>query len=378
MQSNHEKETPPNDRKQNDDVDLHLDLVDSIEKLEVKDSIDLLHDGSRKLRLSRSDSDLLIENDFELPYNNNHEIENGKLQETTLNTDTLISSCSDRLESDLERQKLHYESTINKQKESHASEIGEVLNQLDSIEASYNNELTEERSKLSKKEVMTEALTSRLSEMQALTQSLRSQVEQYKANDDSIQQELHVAQQSIQTFQSQQSHYEHLVQKEKENTLLAVEEAEQQLQAEAEKQFAQANKLYVKLKNDYDGTLNSYEISEECNRKMKEELETNHGKHVTQISVLQQELDKLELSLQDTQSHLTYTNQQYEAQKAGWNEVEQGWNAKIEAYTKECAQAHQLVGTVVREKEVLKEENKELQSLCEEMMGIVESGGSKK
>jgi len=377
MQSNHEKETPPNDRKRND-VDLHLELVDSTEKLEVKDSIDLLHDSPRKVRLTRSYSDLLVDHDFELPYNNNHEIENVKIQETTFNTDTLTSSCSGRLESDLERQKLHYESTINKHKENHASEIGEVLNQLDSIEASYNNELTEERSKLSKKEVMTEALTSRLSEMQALTQSLRSQVEQYKANDDSIQQEPHIAQKSIQTFQSQQSHYEHLVQKEKENTLLAVEEAEQQLQAEAEKQFAQANKLYVKLKNDYDGTLNSYEISEECNGKLKEELETNHGKYSSQISVLQQEVDKLELSLQDTQSHLTYTNQQYEAQKVGWNEVEQGWNARIEAYKTECAQAHQLVGTVVREKEVLKEENKELQSLCEEMMGIVESGGSKK
>ena len=57
-------------------------------------------------------------------------------------------------------------------------------------------------------------------------------------------------------------------------------------------------------------------------------------------------------------------------------ESEQVLRAELEIKKTECSTAHQSLATIVTEKERLKKDNAELNSVCEELMAMVEAGQS--
>ena len=58
-------------------------------------------------------------------------------------------------------------------------------------------------------------------------------------------------------------------------------------------------------------------------------------------------------------------------------EIEKSVNSKIEKADRKCAEAYAVADKATEAKEALKKENSDLQSLCEELMAIVEDGRAK-
>lgn len=82
--------------------------------------------------------------------------------------------------------------------------------------------------------------------------------------------------------------------------------------------------------------------------------------------------------LANTEANRSRLEQEYTSQLDTFKENEDVIRQKLDEATTNCTQAHMSLATIVNAKEKLEKENNELNSVCEELMAIVESGNVEK
>ena len=260
--------------------------------------------------------------------------------------------------------KQHYDSLLSNQKLQHNQQIDEILEQLTSIESTYHAEITTLKSNLSRKEVMCDAITASLSDYKQRTQEFEVDLDQTSRTMYDLQCKLETI-----TMQLQDSKRENIAlrkssQQAKEE---AVSYAQQEVQSQAESQFAAAQKKYLQLKADHQHNLKEKEILQEQLNVFTQQMENKDRVHKSHISQVQEELNVVRLELSsskvENQKVKSMLNERMSQLEQNEQLLEEQLSTKVKEYQ-----------TLIREKHDLKGENTELQSVCEELMAIVERG----
>jgi len=252
-----------------------------------------------------------------------------------------------------EKMKAFYEKKLANQRRAHEDQIEEINEQLNSIETTYGKEIASLKDRLSKKEIMTEALTNSLTSYQIKNGEIKQQYEITLTKLDEARQE----------FEAEHERYAALMRDLERAKMKAVESAREEIRVAAERQFASAQKTFVKLKQDFT------KCSEE-----RDFFQQKFG--ALEIKERAQEATISKLMAESADANAKMATEKAEALKMKV-EIEKSVNSKIEKADRKCAEAYAVADKATEAKEALKKENSDLQSLCEELMAIVEGGRAK-
>lgn len=244
---------------------------------------------------------------------------------------------------------------LAEQRRAHEDQIDEILDQLNSIENTYGKEIASLKDRLSKKEIMEEGLLSSLTSYQLKNAEIKQKYEQTLTNLDEAKQE----------FEAEHERYAALMREMEHDKMMFVNAAREEVRSAAELQFASAQKTFVKLKQDYKQCLEERDTLEQQCGDMIEKFDCLEVKERSQEAMI----SNLMVQGADSEAKMA-------TEKAAALKIKQEYTEKAHAMNKkanrENAEAYALVDQAIKEKEALKKENSELQSLCEELMAIVE------
>lgn len=218
---------------------------------------------------------------------------------------------------------------------------------------------------------MCDALTTSLSDYKQKNQALEQEMEQYTVTCTDLEYKLEDATLQLQDSRRElitiRQHYETLRKSSEHEKKEAISYAQQEIQSQAEAQFAAAQKKYIQLKTDHQQNLSEKDILQEQLKSLTQQLDSKERVHKSHISQVQEELNVLRLELssarienQKVKSMLNERMNQLERNELNLEE-------QLALKVKECQES-------TRQKHALKRENAELQSLCEELMSMVETG----
>jgi len=247
------------------------------------------------------------------------------------------------------------EAKLAEQRRAHEDQIDEILEQLNAIETTYGDEIASLKARLSKKEIMEEGLLSSLTSYQLKNAEIKQKYELTLTNLDEAKQE----------FEAEHERYAALMRKMEQEKMKFVEAAREEVRSAAELQFASAQKTFIKLKQDYQQCLEERDtLGRQC-EDIIEKVESLESKERAQEAMISQ------LMVEGADSEAKTATEKAEALKMKQEYMEKS-HAINEKADRESAEAFALADQAIKEKEVLKKENSELQSLCEELMAIVE------
>lgn len=269
--------------------------------------------------------------------------------------------------------KLYYENIMREQQKQHEDQIDEIIESLNSLETTYGKEIANIKDALSKKEVMTEALANQ-------NMTLKNDVNALELNHSQLNQkynrtlsELEISNRKCSQLLQEKNELE---QRSKVELIEAVKKAQDEIRSAAESQFASANQTYVKLKQDYATLLKEKETMAmeltTCEKKMAlkdREVETVISKYVA-------ELAEVRAIMATAQADSIKLEQKYKTEMMILQDDNQEKTMKIEEQDKNLDDLRHKVDHAMKEKQDLVKENRELQSLCEELMAIVEGNAS--
>ena len=252
-----------------------------------------------------------------------------------------------------DKMKAFYENKLANQRSAHEDQIDEIIEQLTSIETTYGKEIASLKDRLSKKQIMTEALTNSLTSYQIKNGEIKQQYEITLTKLDEARQE----------FDAEHERYAALMRELERAKMKAVESAREEIRVAAERQFASAQKTFVKLKQDFT------KCSEE-----RDFFQQKFGALESKERAQEATISKLMAESADANAKMATEKAEALKMKV---EIEKSVNSKIEKADRKCAEAYAVADKATEAKEALKKENSDLQSLCEELMAIVEGGRAK-
>jgi len=162
------------------------------------------------------------------------------------------------------------------------------------------------------------------------------------------------------------------IEDEQNQRVKSITDAQNEIRTAAERQFALAQKKYVQLKTDHSKMLSECDDLKSEVSSLKQEKIVLERKYESEVAQLMSELAETRACLATSQADAMKLKSMYGSKTAKLISSEKELEMRLNKVEAECRDAHTLVGSVVREKEKLKVENADLQSLCEELMGIVE------
>jgi len=274
-----------------------------------------------------------------------------------------------------------YEQRIANITQTHSNEIDSILTELNTLEGSYNDKLEYLRSQLTKKEIMMDALTNSLKELKSKSKQDILSLQEYEQENEMIGNQLKHHQETI--IPKMQKTIDRLTAKLKEGERLeeikrkeAVAEAQEDIRKAAEEQFAQAQKTYWELNENYEKMREERDLHQSEFQHLRKNSEGVERKNKAQVTALMAELAEARAGYATVQAECMKLKQSYGEKMQTLVDRENELEERLGNVERECKEAHQLVGRVVREKEELKNENNDLQALCEELMGIMEANES--
>lgn len=277
-------------------------------------------------------------------------------------TSTSLMTSNHSHQREIDNLKGYYESKLSMQRKEQEAQIDEILEQLNSIELSYADKLT-------KKDIMAEALTNSLSSYQIKNEEIRQQHEFALTRLDEAKHDIEAGEERFRSLTKQ-------MELEKQQ---AIRQAQDEIRLAAESQFAFAQKKFLKLQHDYQKSCQEKDAlrqEKEDMAKKVEALEAKDRENDDEMSKLMSEVAYAKAAMATVQAEMLKMKQSYNAKIQGYVAREKDAAAKIQQAENDCEEARVLVEQVVEEKEAAKQENLELQTLCEELMGIVEGNAA--
>lgn len=282
--------------------------------------------------------------------------------------DTHTSTISAHME--IHSLKEFYEKKLHLQKQTHDQQIDEILHQLNHLESTYEEQLVDLRKSVTKTTIMNEALMNqlvvykeKLEEKSQLVISTKKQVEELQ---NSIEEMETIHESQILNLKTS-----------KED---AIVQAREEIRLAAESQFAAAQKTFLKLKQDYMTLKTEKQDAEKkylSTRDKLTQMEKKDQNYSQEMNKVLAENAELQAKLATDNAETLKLKQTYLEKANSFVQKEQNLEEKLEVLEKERKDAVRAYSVVAEEKEALKNENAELQALCEELMLIVEGNKGK-
>jgi hypothetical protein len=358
---------------------VELDLDHSKEEPKEDEKEESNDDQEQERRLDSVQDETtttVLESQQELPLPNQNIISTSPSSDSTSSFHTSSSTASTLRENERSQLKKHYETLLKRQQKQHEEQIDEIIESLNSLETTYGKEIANLKDKLSKKEVMTEALTNSLSDMRNQNMALKSDLTTSEVKYTQLSKIHNLA---IAELESVKVEYDKIVkekeviiQRANEEKLEAVRNAQDEIRCAAESQFASANQTYVKLKQDYTNLLKEKEVMSTEMAVCKKKLETKDRDSEAKISNYMAELADARANLATAEADAIKMEQKLKGQLMGLHDQYKEMEMKLGQEGKNHEEMQRMIDDTIREKDILVKENHELQALCEELMGIVE------
>lgn len=276
------------------------------------------------------------------------------------------------LEQQMSQMQTESETQISNIQNEHANEIEEMIAQLDEVEAEHERKLHDEILHVSsQKEIVITALSAHLAEERKKVEDMILEQERYR---EIIEETENTAQSYKVELEVCIREHEEILLEEKKNRRISEKKIEQDMRNAAEQQFNEANKIYLTLKREYD-------LVEEDNDRLTKEIKAvdsiveglkreSKNKEMEYMN----EIAQLKAELATAQANQTRLDHEYSSEIESLKDSEQILKQKLEEATTNYTQVHMSLATVVSEKNKLEKENLELNSVCEELMAMVEGG----
>jgi len=237
----------------------------------------------------------------------------------------------------------------------HASEIDDLIRRLDEF-------LAEQDQRDHEKETIISVLSSQLVEAKALASNLEyekgtleKQINQLKDEVASCRPEISSLQRRLEIMKADHAQaMEHELIKRRK----AVQLATQDIRAAAEVQFDEANKHYLRLKQDCDDARAELKRTKQQHERAMKDVKANEVAVSSNIA-------KLKADLATADARVAEMVKQYSAEREGMLLAERALRSQLEEAQTNCSAAHASLAHVVRE-------NQELRKISEELMAIVE------
>mmetsp|Transcript_3187 Transcript_3187/g.4692 ORF Transcript_3187/g.4692 Transcript_3187/m.4692 type:complete len:863 (-) Transcript_3187:225-2813(-) len=284
------------------------------------------------------------------------------------------------VEERMERMKEYYENLLQNQRQEHEEQIDEIIEQLNTIEGGYGDEISMLKDKLTKKDVMTDALTSSLADLRNKNIEMKNDLQSYQVKNQEIIQTYELVVTKFDEAKSEidegQKRYRTLEKKSAKETIEAVQAAQHEIRTAAESQFALAQKTYMKLKQDYQTSCEERELlKNECDE-LNVQVQSSKRDLEGQVSRLMAELSSVKAHLASTEADALKTNRSQVEKIQLLVDSEKVLQRKVTKAESECSEARTMLNDLVKQKDLMAFENKELNAVCEELMGIVEGRGA--
>ena len=263
-----------------------------------------------------------------------------------------------------------YEKKLHLQKQTHDQQLDEILHQLNHLESTYEEKLVDLRKSVTKTTIMNEALMNQLvvykEKLEEKSQLVESTTKQVEELQDSIEEMETMHESQILNLQTS-----------KED---AIVQAREEIRLAAESQFAAAQKTFLKLKQDYMTLKQEKQDAEKkylSTRDKLTQMEKKDQNYSQEMNKVLAENAELQAKLATDNAETLKLKQTYLEKANSFVQKEQNLEEKLEVLEKERKDAVRAYSVVAEEKETLKNENVELQALCEELMLIVEGNKGK-
>ncbi|GFH47824.1 predicted protein [Chaetoceros tenuissimus] len=282
--------------------------------------------------------------------------------------DTHTSTISAHME--IHSLKEFYEKKLHLQKQTHDQQIDEILQQLNHLESTYEEQLVELRESVTKTNIMNEALMNQLVVYKTKLEEESQLVETTKTQVKELQT-------SIEEMETMHESQLLNLKTSKEDAII---QAREEIRLAAESQFAAAQKTFLKLKQDYISLKTEKQDVEKkytITRDKLLQLEKKDQNYSQEMNKVLAENAELQAKLATDNAETLKLKQSYLEKANSFVQKEQNLEERLEVLEKERKDAVRAYSVVAEEKEALKNENAELQALCEELMLIVEGNKGK-
>uniref|UniRef100_A0A7S2USE7 Uncharacterized protein n=1 Tax=Attheya septentrionalis TaxID=420275 RepID=A0A7S2USE7_9STRA len=250
-----------------------------------------------------------------------------------------------------------------------ASEIEDVLSQLDVVEAEHHEKHRLSELQVAQKDAIISALGTQLAEANSVTGALQKEQEMAISRVKVAEAKAATANEQVQQLEStihklDLDHGKEL-KEERDKRRVACEEVKVDMIQEAEAQFATANAHYLKLKSEHETAKDNARVMERDLASAKaESAKAMKEKKTIQVDFAA-EVSQLKAALATEEAKLL----QYKKEQSVQLEELTVELAEAKA---NCTAAHSSLASLVMEKEKMIKENVDLNGVCEELMAMVE------
>lgn len=258
-------------------------------------------------------------------------------------------------------------------------DIDAILEQLNVLESEYEAQVATLKGGLRTKETILRALGDQIADSNHRSDALIEQIAEQSRAEERLREEAALGSGAILELRDElvrmEDEHERILEEQTRHWKGEVMKAEEAVKAEAERQFADANSLYIRLQAEHEKVTSERDALAEEARKASALAAREGRKAKGRETELLTESAELRAALAAAEAQVAVEKRARieETRIAEEREVEA--QGELVASRKGCLAMQHSLAAVVVEKETLSAENRDLKEMAEELMAIVEGGG---
>jgi hypothetical protein len=307
------------------------------------------------------------------------EIEN-KLAEVQKELDKArkdLADIKDEQQNEIAAQKEVFESRLKEIQDGHTKELDDLLAQLDLVEAEHKENIEMKEKVIREKETQVHTLTFQLDEMELKAKAHQKIEKTWSIKLENSEKALEKSEQALAKLQEQydtfKKEHEQFVAETEEKRERACKAAENKVIERAEKQFKQANDLYVKLKKQYDIVKSNAERLEAELKDAKRTGETASKEKDNRLNELNKELAELKAAKDSIEKEAAQKARDYRKEMQGLLKAAEEFENKFEEAEATNTSLQNALSHLESQKKKLQSEYDELHKVCDELMAHMEA-----
>ena len=251
----------------------------------------------------------------------------------------------------------------------YTEEVEELLRQLEGVEVEYESRIAELEAVVRSRDAAVDALGSHLTDVSRRSDALVQQLEQREKAERKLREEMTLGNGVIRELREEldqvMAKHEHVMREEEGRWEREVSAAEHSIKAAAERQFAEANGCYLKLREEHD------KVEAEL-KKVRLEAGEGERRIKSREAYLLAEFAEMRSELASAQAEAAFERKRRSKEAEASERRQSDLEAALSSAREESTALSRSFASIVTEREKLSSDNRELQGVCEELMAIVE------
>ncbi|GAX16589.1 hypothetical protein FisN_7Lh320 [Fistulifera solaris] len=288
-----------------------------------------------------------------------------------------LANSKDEHQNEIVAQKEVFESRLKDIQDGHTRELDDLLSQLDLVEAEHKENIEMKEKIIREKESQIQTLSFKLDEIDLKAKAHQKIEKTWSIKLENSEKALEKSEQALVKLQEQydtfKKEHEQFVAETEDRKEKACKAAENKVIERAEKQFKQANDLYVKLKKQYDLVKSNAERLEAELKEAKSTGETASKEKDIRLNELSKELMELKAAKESIEKEAAQKARDYRKEMQGLLKAAEEFENKFEEAEATNTSLQNALSHLESQKKKLQSEYDELHKVCDELMAHMEA-----